>query len=114
MLIDESMSGWRHKTTKPGGLPNYTFESCKPAPLGTMFQNGIEYISGVLVVVIQNPELQTQKAYHGDLSLLPDKFTITAHTAEVLWLVKKSGIPKGGWVGGNSWFGSVAMAFDVT
>ena len=115
MLLDESMSGWRPKTTKLGGLPNYTFEPCKPVPLGTMFRNGVECISGVLVVqdVVQNPELQAQKAYHGDVSSLPDKSNITAHTAEVLRLVNNAGITKGGWVGGDSWFGSVTTAVEV-
>jgi hypothetical protein len=37
MLVDESMSGWRPKTTNLGGLPNYTYEPRKPVPLGTMF-----------------------------------------------------------------------------
>ncbi len=80
------------------------------------FQNGVECISGVLVVqdVIQNSESQAQKAYHGDLSSLPDKSTITVHTAEVLRLVKNAGIPNRGWVGGDSWFGSVTTAVEVT
>ncbi len=34
MLLDESISGWRPKTTKLGGLPNYTYEPRKPVPLG--------------------------------------------------------------------------------
>ena len=45
-------------TTKLGGLPNYTHEPRKPVSLGAMFRNGVECISGVLVVqdVVQNPE----------------------------------------------------------
>ncbi len=62
---------------------------------------------------VQNPELQAQKAYHGDVSSLPDKSNITAHTAEVLRLVNNAGITKGGWVGGDSWFGSVTTAVEV-
>jgi hypothetical protein len=86
MLVDESMSGWRPKTTKYGGLTNYTYGPRKPVPLGTMFCNGAECISGLLVIqdVVQNPEMQSQKAYHGEKSSLPDKSEITAHTAEVL------------------------------
>ncbi len=49
LLIDGSMSGWRPKTKKLGGLPNYTFESCKPVPLGTIFCNAVECISGLLL-----------------------------------------------------------------
>jgi hypothetical protein len=60
MVVDESMSGWQPQTTKFGGLPNYTYEPQKPVHLGTMFCNGVECISGVLVVqdVVQNPEMQ--------------------------------------------------------
>ena len=34
LILDESMSAWRPKTSKYGGLPNYTFEPRKPVPLG--------------------------------------------------------------------------------
>jgi len=78
-------------------------------------QNGVECISGVLVVqdVVQNPEQQSRKVYHGDISALPDKSTIPAHTAEVLRLVEGANIPEVGWVGGDSWFGSVTTAIEV-
>jgi hypothetical protein len=49
LMLDESMSGWRLKTSKPGGLPNITIEPCKPTPLGTMFWDGAECFSGILV-----------------------------------------------------------------
>jgi len=42
LLLDETMSGWRPKTTKEGGLPNICFEPRKPCPLGAMFRNGAE------------------------------------------------------------------------
>jgi hypothetical protein len=106
MMVDESMSGWRPKTTKLGGLLNYTFESRKPVSLGTMFCNGVQCASGILVVqdVVQNPEKQALKPYYGEHSSLPDQSEITAHTAEVLRLVEGAKIPKQGWVGGDSWF----------
>jgi hypothetical protein len=115
MLVDESMSGWRPKAAKLGGLLNYTFEPKKPVPLGHMFRNGIECITGILVVqyFVQNPEQQSRKVYHGDVSALPDKSTVPAHTAEVLHLVEGANIPEGGWVGGDSWFGSVTTAIEV-
>jgi hypothetical protein len=115
MLVDESMSGWRPKTTKLGGLPNYTYEPRKPVPLGTMFRNGVECVSGMLVIqdVVQNPEQQALKPYFGTMSTLPDGSDITAHTAEVLRLVEGANIPPSGWVGGDSWFGSTATAVEV-
>jgi hypothetical protein len=86
LLLDESMSGWRPKSMKLGGFPNITYEPRKPKPLGTMFKNGVECISGVLVAqdVIQLLEQQSTKSYNGLTSSLPDKSDITARTAEVL------------------------------
>jgi uncharacterized protein YwbE len=46
--------------------------------------------------VVQNPEQQSQKVYHGDVSALPDKSTVPAHTAKVLCLVDGAKIPEGG------------------
>jgi hypothetical protein len=49
LLLDESMSAWRPKTSQYGGLPNLTYEPRKPKPLGTMFKNGVEAITGIMV-----------------------------------------------------------------
>ena len=48
-------------------------------PLGTMFCNGVGYISDVLVVqdVVQNPEILSRKAFHRERSFMPDKSDIT-------------------------------------
>jgi hypothetical protein len=69
----------------------------------------------VLVVqdVVQNPEMQARKFYHGERSFMPDKSDITAHTAEVLRLIENAKLPVGGWVGGDSWFGSTTAAVEV-
>ena len=115
LMLDESMSGWRPKTSKLGGLPNYTFEARKPVPLGTMFRNGVECVSGCLVFqdVVQLPEIQSQKKYFGEQSSLPRHDEIRATTAEVLRQVEGSGIEKGGWVGGDAWFGSIMSSVEV-
>ncbi len=63
--------------------------------------------------VIQNPEKQALKSYFGEPSSLLDQSDITAHTAEVLRLVEGAKIPKGGWVGGDSWFGLTPTAVEV-
>jgi hypothetical protein len=47
LVLDESMSGWRPKTTVTGGLPNITYEPCKPINLGTMIKNSCECITGM-------------------------------------------------------------------
>jgi hypothetical protein len=49
LTLDESMSGWSPKTSKLGGLQNYTYEPRKPVLLGSMFRNGVECMSGILV-----------------------------------------------------------------
>ncbi len=59
-MLDESMSGWRPKTSKLGGLPNITYEPRKPVLLGTQMKNGVECLSGVLAFqdVVMAPEIQ--------------------------------------------------------
>ena len=114
-MLDESMSGWRPKTSKLGGLPNYTYEARKPVPLGTMFRNSVECVSGCLVFqdIVQLPEVQSRKKYFGELSSLPGMEEIKATTSEVLRQVEGSGVKKGGWVGGDAWFGSIMSSVEV-
>ena len=97
LMMDESMSGWRPKTSKLGGLPNYTFEARKPVPLGTMFRNSVECVSGCLAFqdVVQLPEVQSQKKFFGEPSCLPGMEEIRATTAEVLRQVEGAGLEKG-------------------
>ncbi len=82
------------KTTKLGGLPNYTFEPRKPVPLGTMFRNGVECISGCISFqdIVMLPEHQQEKDYFGEESVLPDKSKIKSHTAEVIRQVEGAGV----------------------
>jgi len=110
------MSGWQPKTSKLSGLPNYTFEPRKPVPLGTIIRNGIKCISGILIHqdVVQLPELQALKEFHDEPSHLPGCPEIPAHVAKVLRQIKGAGLPRGeGWVGGNSWFGSIMSSVEA-
>ena len=86
LMLDESMSAWRPKTSKFGGLPNYTYEPRKPIPLGTMFRNSAECMTGILHFVdpVMVAELQARKDYGSEQSQMPDKNDIPVHTAEVL------------------------------
>jgi hypothetical protein len=115
LMLNESMSGWRPKTSKLGGLPNFTFEARKPMPLGTMFRNAVECITGLLVFqdVVQNPEMQSCKSYFNEELLPPGYPPTAAHAAEVLRQVEGAQIAEGGWVGGDAWFGSVLSAVEV-
>ena len=118
LMLDESMSGWRPKTSRLGGLPNITFEPRKPIPIGTMFKNGVECISGMIVFqdIVQAPDVQAKKKFFDDETHLPggrNPTKIGAHTAEVLRQVEGANVARGGWVGGDAWFGSVATAVEV-
>ena len=115
LMLDESMSGWKPKTSKLGGLPNYTYEPRKPVDLGTMFRNGVECTSGCIVFqdVVMNPEFQYTKKYQDEPSSMPDKTPIKSHTAEVLRQVEGAGVIEGGWVGGDAWFGSIASCIEI-
>jgi hypothetical protein len=81
-----------------------------------MFCNGLECISGILVFqdVVKNPELQSQKDFHGEKLSLPGQPPITAHTARVLRQVDGADIPEGGCVGGDAWFGSMMSLLRPT
>jgi hypothetical protein len=109
------MSGWRPKTSNYGGLPNYTMEPRKPAPLGTMFRNGVDATNGILAYqdVVQFSEIQKQKEYHGEKSHLPNGVEINAHCAETLRQSEGVNVVEGGWVGGDAWFGSVMTAVEL-
>ena len=67
-MLDESMSAWRPKTTKLGGLPHLTHEPRKPIPLGTMFRNSAECWTGILKYydIVDVSEKQAQKEFSGE------------------------------------------------
>ena len=73
LVLDESMSTWRPKKTKTGGLPNITYEPQKPKPLRKMFKNEVEAVTGIVVYqdVVDSSEVQASKKHAGDLSSLP-------------------------------------------
>ena len=113
--MDESMSPWRPKTTKTGGLPNITFEPRKPKPIGTMLKNGVEATTGIMVTqdIVEGADGQREKKYDGDVSSLPRKEPIMTHVAETLRQCKSAKVELGGWVGGNAWFGSIPCVVEL-
>jgi hypothetical protein len=115
LLMDESMSAWRPKTSATGGLPNVMFEPRKPKPLGTMFKNGVEATTGIMVTqdVVEGSAAQKDKKYVGDMSSLPMKEPIMAHVAETLRQCESSNLADGGWVGGDAWFGSIPCVVEL-
>ncbi len=71
--MDKSMSAWHPKTSKAGVLPNIMYESRKPKPLGTMFKNGVEAMTGIIVNqdVVEGSAAQWGKKYVLQPSSLP-------------------------------------------
>jgi Transposase IS4 len=123
LMMDESMSGWRPKTSKLGGLPNISYEPRKPVPLGTMLRNAAECVTGCLVYqdISQNPEKQQFKEFmYENVALeiregtsVPGMLEMPVHTAEVLRQCKGAGLEEGGWCGGDAWFGSVTSCVEL-
>ena len=50
-VLDETMSAWRPRTSKNGGLPNINYIIRKPEPLGTEFKTVCCPVSGVMTRV---------------------------------------------------------------
>ncbi len=115
LLMDESMSAWRPKTLATGGLPNVTYEPRKPKPLGTMYKNGVEATTSILVTqdVVQRSAAQRDKKYDGDVSSLPKQEPIMAHVAETLCQCESANLADGGWVGGDARFGSIPCVVEL-
>ena len=88
IILDESMSAWRPKTSKTGGLPHISHEPRKPVPLGTMLRNAVECLTGIFVYqdIVDSSTKQWEKKYlkPPTPSHLPRRENISYHTAEVL------------------------------
>lgn len=103
VVLDESMSGWRPKTSKRGGLPNITFLVRKPVPLGTEFKNSAGGASGCLLY------LEVQEGKHAGAKKYKQHLGATA--ARTARAADGVGLKKGDIVYGDSWFGSVKTAW---
>jgi len=123
LMLDESQSGYRPKTSKAGGFPYILYEPRKPVPLGTMFRNGVECLKGIMVCqeVMMASEHQQQKKCWFDpdnnnvplACAMPNIPPISASAAEVLRQVEGAALVKGGWVSGDAHFGSVQSCVEL-
>ena len=117
LVLDESMSGWRPKTSKRGGLPHISHEPRKPIPLDTMICNAVECTTGIFVHhdLVDSSNEQWKKKYSLPpvTSHLPRKEEISYHCAEVLRQCEESKVMPGGWVGGDAWFGSIKSCIEL-
>ena len=67
VVLDESMSTWRPRTTKTGGLPHLTYQQRKPEPLGTEFKTTACGITGCLLnLEIMRGKIQMKKQTFND------------------------------------------------
>mgnify|MGYP006203513335 FL=1 len=117
LMLDESRSGWRPKTSKTGGLPHISYEVWKPVPLGTMLRNFVECTTGIFVHhdIVESSTDQWKKNYSDPLtrSSLPRGEMVSYHTAEVLRQAEGANVLRGGWVGGDAWFGSIESCIEL-
>ena len=122
MVLDETMWGWRPKTSVTGGFPNITHEPRKPVDLGAMARNAVEAITGIMVFQDPVADLTSQrlKNYMQEDNVLhtpegagPEGGRLPVHVAEVLRQVDGSRLQKGGWVCGDAWFGSVTSVVEL-
>ena len=123
LVLDESMSAWRPKTSKMGGLPHITHEPRKPKPLGTMIRNGAECTTGIFAHhdIVEGVDTQRLKKYLIDpddeskpcKSHLPKGEPILDHVAECLRQVEGAKVPPGGWTGGDAFFGSINSCVEL-
>ena len=98
-----------------GGLPNITFEPHKPVNLGTMIKNGCECITGMMVYhdMVAGAQRQGANNYCDMPSHLPRDELIQKHVVEVLHQAEGANVKKGGWIGGDAWFGSINAAVEL-
>ena len=117
LLINESMSGWRTKTSKTGGLLNITHEARKPVPLGRMICNTVDCVTVIFAHhdIVQGPVQQCKKKYSDPLvtSNLSMNEDIQYHVAEVLRQAEISKVVEDDWVGDDAWFGSINTAVEL-
>jgi len=120
LIMDETFIAWCPKTTKLGGLPNYSYEPRKPKGLGTMLKDMAEAIIGLMMFMdpCMAPSVQDKKKFSNRLSQSPDAVANAVHAphvAEVLRQACCTGLhkQKHRFCGGDAWFGSVAACLAL-
>ena len=113
-VLDESMSAWRPRKDKTGGLPNISFIKRKPEPLGSEFKTLACGVSGIMLYL----EIQRGKAEMPKRSQYHHEFGATASC--VVRCMKamancgqKEDAHRANIFYGDSWFASVKSADQV-
>ena len=99
LVLDETMSGFRQKTSPCGGYPNIIYEP-KPCKIGAMIRNAVEYIIGMFAfqdpfVDLNNQRLKDHMQEYTDLHLLGGD-DMPMHGLEVLRQTKGTCLLEGG------------------
>lgn len=91
------------------------FEPRKPKPLGTMFENGVEATTEIMMTqdVVEGAQAQREKKHVGDMSSLLRMEPIIAHVADTLYQCQLAKVVLGGCVGGDAWFGSIPCVVEL-
>jgi len=117
LVLDESMYGFRPKTSLYGDFPTITFKLRKPCDLSAMVRNGLDAITGIFAFCDPVEDITSQRLKNfiqSDNTVhTPGGGDFPVATAEVLWQVKGSGLVKGDGVCEDTWFGSVVSAIEL-
>ena len=109
-LADETMSAFRPRTTKLGGLPNISFVLRKPEPLGSEFKDtGCKKIG-----CMKHLELQMGKLIMREKDFCKEIGATAACTLRMALAgnqEQEAGMRSG--IKGDSWFGSVTCADEL-
>ena len=101
VTLDESMSAWKPRADKFGGLPNISFIMRKPKPLGTEFKAAYDATTGIMMhlEIQEGRDAMRQKAHVADLGV----------TSACVQRIATSACAPGSTICGDSWFSSVKV-----
>ena len=109
-ILDESMSAYRPRTTRLGGLPNISYIRRKPEPLGTEFKCCVCPLTNLMthLEIQRGKDGMKNQSYHKELG------ATAACAKRITERVSQSHIDGNiETVKGDSWFGSVKAVVEI-
>ena len=101
-VLDESMSAWKPRADKLGGLPNISFVMRKPKPLGTEFKASVDADIGIMIYM----EIQEGKDPMRGKEHAPE----LGVTSACVLRAAAAAVQPGATICGDSWFSSVKVS----
>ena len=100
-VLDESMSAWKPRADKLGGLPNISYVMRKPKPLGTEFKTAVDVDTGIMTYleIQEGRDPMRAKEHAGELGV----------TSACVLRAAVAAVQPGATVCGDSWFSSVKV-----